>query len=327
VANALTVRNLSNQDRRTQAIAYLWAAIAMARPFFLAGTVPLYLVGALAAVRDPTGLLLAPFTVGLVLVLSVQLLTHYYNEYHDVETDRNTAESTLTGGSGALATQMVPPSFARQLGRATIGLTVVVASSLALIVPAPLLPLAVLGLAMLFGWAYSSPPIRLVARGLGELTVVVMAGILVPAFAYLLQAGTLGADLLPVLVTLVPLTFAMNVSTTLPDRAGDRRTGKRTLAVRLGPRLVADLGLVAFLAGGVFGTWTIHWIRPGAWVLGVAVTGIVVLVGWRPFRRARAGDQQAASRLAVIVTTAYGTMALGLSLVLVAAAWSIRLPW
>lgn len=299
----------------------------MSRPFFLAGTVPLYLVGTLAAVRDPRGLLLAPFAVGLGLVLLVQLLTHYYNEYHDVETDRTAAESTLTGGSGALATQAVSPSFARQLGRATIGLTVVVAGTLALIVPAPLVPLGVLGLAMLFGWAYSSPPLRLVARGLGEVTVVLMAGIFVPAFAYYLQAGTLGADLRPVLATLVPLTFAMNVSTTLPDRAGDRRTGKRTLAVRLGARRVADLGLLAFLAGSIVGTWTINWIRPGAWVLGVVVTGIVVLAGWRPFRGARAGDQQAASTLAVIVTTAYGTMVLGLSLVFVAAAWSIRLPW
>jgi 1,4-dihydroxy-2-naphthoate octaprenyltransferase len=297
----------------------------MSRPFFLAGTVPLYLLGALAAVRDPRGLVLAPFAVGLVLVLLVQLLTHYYNEYHDVETDRIAAESTLTGGSGALATEAVSPSFAKQLGRATIGLTILVAGSLALVVPAPLVPLTVLGLAMLFGWAYSSPPIRLVARGLGEATVVMMAGIFVPAFAYYLQAGTLGVDLLPVLATLVPLTFAMNISTTLPDRAGDRRTGKQTLAVRLGSRRVADLGLLAFLTGSVLGTWTINWIRPGAWVLGVVVTGSVVLAGWRSFRGARAGDQQAASTLAVIVTIAYGTMVLGFSFVYVAAALSVLL--
>ena len=306
---------------------YLQVAVAMARPYFLAGTVPLYLVGVLAAAGDPTDIALVPVGLGLGIVWAVQLLTHYYNEFHDLDTDRNADPSTLTGGSQALVGFDVPPEIARWLGRASILGAVVLTGILVATVRTEPLLLGVVGLAIVFGWAYSSPPIRLVARGFGELTVVVLAAVLVPLFGFVLQHGSVGPDLLPVVASLVPLTFAMNISTTLPDMDGDRRTGKRTLAVRLGARRVGDLGVVAFLLGCAIGTWTIEGILPGAGLLGLVVTAVVCLAGWRPYARVRQGDRRVASRLAVVVTTAYGTIVFGIGLVMVLSAWSIVLPW
>ncbi|APE95590.1 1,4-dihydroxy-2-naphthoate octaprenyltransferase [Halodesulfurarchaeum formicicum] len=302
------------------------AAIAMARPYFLLGTIPLYLVGALGAARDPRALAVVPFFIGLAVVLSIQLQTHFYNEYHDRETDRTAASSLLTGGSGALVKYDLYDEFALWLGRAAVLLALGLTGVLAMVAFRPLL-LGVVFLAIALGWAYSSPPARFVARGLGELTVVVLAGVLVPLFGFLLQGGTATQDILPILGTLVPLTFGMNIATTLPDIDGDRRTGKRTLAVRLGARRVVDIGFVAFLLGCAVGVWTLEQLLPGAGMIGLAVAAVICLVGVSPVAGARSGDQQAASRMAVIVTAAYGTIVSGLSLVIVAGAWAISLPW
>ncbi|MDR5657122.1 prenyltransferase [Halodesulfurarchaeum sp. HSR-GB] len=298
----------------------------MARPYFLLGTIPLYLVGALGAARDPRALAAVPFFIGLAVVLTIQLQTHFYNEYHDRETDQTAAPSLLTGGSGALVEYDIPDEFARWLGRAAVLVALGLTCVLAMIACRPLL-LGVVFLAIALGWAYSSPPARFVARGLGELTVVVLAGVLVPLFGFLLQDGAVTRNILPILGTLVPLTFGMNVATTLPDIDGDRRTGKRTLAVRLGARRVVHIGLVAFLLGGAAGVWALEQILPGAGMIGLVVAVGVCLIGWGPVTGARSGDQQAASRLAVIVTAAYGAIVSGLSLVIVAAAVGIQLPW
>jgi 1,4-dihydroxy-2-naphthoate octaprenyltransferase len=111
-----------------------------------------------------------------------------------------------------------------------------------------LLPLAVVMTTL--AWAYSAPPLRLAARGLGELTTAAVVTLCVPLFGYYLQAGELhprifAACLLPCL-----LQVAMLLAIELPDAAGDAATGKRTLVVRLGAaagaRLYAALTIAAF---------------------------------------------------------------------------------
>jgi len=99
-------------------------------------------------------------------------------------------------------------------------------------------------------WAYSAPPLRLAARGLGELTTAAVVTLSVPLLGYYLQAGDVhprifAACLLPCL-----LQFAMLLAIELPDAAGDAVAGKRTLVVRLGAvtgaRLYAALTIAAF---------------------------------------------------------------------------------
>jgi 1,4-dihydroxy-2-naphthoate octaprenyltransferase len=92
-------------------------------------------------------------------------------------------------------------------------------------------------------WAYSAPPFRLCAVGLGELDTAVVVTGLVPLLGFVLQAPDLvGLDVLGLaLVPLALLQLAMLLAIEFPDAAGDAATGKRTLVVRLGAAGAARL--------------------------------------------------------------------------------------
>ena len=99
-------------------------------------------------------------------------------------------------------------------------------------------------------WGYSAPPLRLCARGLGELTTALVVTLLVPLFGYDLQAGALAAPIFFAAALPCALQFAMLLAIEFPDAAGDAAVGKRTLVVRLGAlpaaRLYAATTLAAF---------------------------------------------------------------------------------
>lgn len=281
----------------------------MARPYFLAGTVPLYLVGVGMAVWTGTAVDWPRAILGLALVWSVQLLTHFYNEFHDVEADLASGGGLLTGGSQALVASDVPRATARWLGRfaglLAIGLTLLLVGAF----DSGLLLVPIVAVAVSGGWAYSSPPLRLVARGLGEPTVVLLGSVLVPLTGFYLQQGTVDGVLLWPVLALVPLNLGLTFATAIPDIAPDRATGKHTLAVRLGPDRSAVLAAASFLLGCGVGTWTIDLLFPGASLLGLFGTALVVVAAWPFFGGTRAGDRQAAGRFALVVTAAFGTIA------------------
>ncbi|MDB4983719.1 MAG: UbiA prenyltransferase, partial [Myxococcales bacterium] len=98
--------------------------------------------------------------------------------------------------------------------------------------PASAAPHVVLMLAL--SWFYSAPPLRLCARGLGELTTAVVVTLLVPWLAFLLQRGAVPSSLPLAVISPCIFQFAMLLAIEFPDAAGDAATGKRTLVVRWG---------------------------------------------------------------------------------------------
>jgi 1,4-dihydroxy-2-naphthoate octaprenyltransferase len=304
------VRDSSTVDRpAVTARTALQAGLRLSRPYFLAGTVPLYLVGVALAVRDSGDLHPAAAGLGLALVWSVQLLTHFYNEYYDLETDRGTAGSRITGGSGVLVEGGVPPITAVWLGRLAGGVALALtAALLALPTPGPAL-LAIVAVALLGGWTYSSPPLRLVARGLGAAVIVFLASVLVPLTGYYLQLGTIGPELALPVLTLLVLNTGLVLATALPDIEGDLATSKRTLAARLGPRWATWLAAGTFLLGCGVGTWTVGWLYPGAELVGIIGTALVAALAAPFVRPASRGDQTAAGRFALVLSAGFGAVA------------------
>ena len=110
-----------------------------------------------------------------------------------------------------------------------------------------LLPLAVVMTAL--AWAYSAPPLRLAARGLGELTTAAVVTLCVPLLGYYLQAGEVHARIFAACLLPCVLQFAMLLAIELPDAAGDAIAGKRTLVVRLGAAAGARLYAALTIAG------------------------------------------------------------------------------
>jgi 1,4-dihydroxy-2-naphthoate octaprenyltransferase len=91
-------------------------------------------------------------------------------------------------------------------------------------------------------WAYSAPPWRLLARGLGELDTVAVVAVLVPLAGYATFARGFSAHVLLAVVPGACAMFAMMLAVEMPDVRADAATGKRTLVVRWG---IASAAIVA----------------------------------------------------------------------------------
>lgn len=159
-------------------------------------------------------------------------MVHFANDYYDQATDALTTRTAWSGGSGVLPEGALAPrvALAASVLCAAIGL---VATAFAGIAGNP--ALALLGVAIgALAWAYSAPPLRLLARGLGELDTVAVVALLVPLAGYASAAGTLGGRALLAALPGACALFAMMLTVEMPDAAADAATGKRTLVVRWG---------------------------------------------------------------------------------------------
>ena len=224
----------------------LIAFVRLGRPQFLVGGFVLYGLGGALAVAGGAAFDPWRYAWGQLVVTATQLMTHYANDYFDWKPTARTARRRAGRGTGSCPTarwrrrwrcarhaccwSSQPPRLwatARRMG------------------PVPLLlSAAMIGLA----WGYSAPPLRLCARGLGELTTALVVTLLVPLFGYDLQAGALAAPIFFAAALPCALQFAMLLAIEFPDAAGDAAVGKRTLVVRLGAMPAARLYAATTLA-------------------------------------------------------------------------------
>ena len=225
------------------------AFIKLGRPKFLVGGFVLYGLGAALAVRGGAAFDLRRFLWGQLVVTAAQLMTHYANDYFDLAADRaNRTPTAFSGGSRVLVGQTLRPAVA--LGAARVLALISIGAALMLTRRAGGGPLPLAAAMIGLAWGYSAPPLRLCARGLGELTTALVVTLLVPLVGYYLQAHTLDVAIFLAAALPCALQFAMLLAIEFPDAAGDEATGKRTLVVRIGApaaaRLYAVITLVAF---------------------------------------------------------------------------------
>jgi 1,4-dihydroxy-2-naphthoate octaprenyltransferase len=162
-------------------------------------------------------------------------MTHYANDYFDLDADRaNSTPTRWSGGSRVLVSGAVAPRVAlaasAALGSVALGAACILAARPGS--PRLVLPLALLIIGL--SWFYSSPPLRLLSRGLGEATTAFVVTLLTPLFGFYLQRRSLHPLLLLACFPLCCLQFSMLLTIELPDAAGDAAQGKRTLVVRRG---------------------------------------------------------------------------------------------
>ena len=171
-----------------------------------------------------------------VAITATQLMTHYSNDYFDQDADAATVTPTRwAGGSRVLPDGLIRPRAALAAALVCCGVALGAIAVLVVIVSAPLLTLALLLLALALAWSYSSPPLWLNRRGLGEITGALLVPGLTTLLGFQVQAGRLAAQPLLAVVPLCCFQFAMLLSVNFPDAVGDARVGKQTLVVIFGP--------------------------------------------------------------------------------------------
>jgi 1,4-dihydroxy-2-naphthoate octaprenyltransferase len=206
------------------------AFVRLARPAFLLGGFAGFALGAAVAHYDGFPFDWAAYLWGQTIVTSFHLMVHFANDYFDRAGDALAVRTPWSGGSGVLPAGALPSWVALVAARvcAGAGLLVTVRAELMGEAALAFVALAIAGLA----WWYSAPPVRLLARGLGELDAIVVVALLVPLAGYAALAHTLGVHALLAALPGMCAMFAMMLSVEIPDFNADKASGKRNLVVR-----------------------------------------------------------------------------------------------
>ena len=174
------------------------------------------------------------------------LLIVYANDVADEPSDRlNQSPTPFSGGSRVLVDGRLS-AVGLAFGACIAAVALVVLTVAAAIHGRPLAPWFA-GAAIFLLWAYSFGPLRRSYRGHGEWLQAAGVGVVLPLFAFYLQAGDLAPFPMWVLSPALLLGYAGNVLTAVPDLPADRRAQKRTFAVRFGDRWARGAA-VLFLA-------------------------------------------------------------------------------
>lgn len=242
----------------TPPLAVLWR---MTRPAFLLLTVVACVLGTATAAACGCGLDLPLAAATLLLAVLAHAVGNILNDLHDARSGADAGNTQgihpFTGGSRLIQNGVVTEDQTHALAKALLLVLVPAGLLLAVKTAGGVLLLGMAGL--LLAWAYSAPPLRLMARGLGELAVACVWFLVVVGSDYVQRRQFF------VIPASAALSFALLVAALLlingcPDAEADARAGKRTLAVRLGPvgAAWAYLGLVLAAHG---------WLAASAWLL------------------------------------------------------------
>lgn len=166
----------------------------------------------------------------LVGALLIQIGTNFANDYSDFVKGTDTAERV--GPTRAVQAGLIRPESMRR--------AMIVTFALVLIPGAYILyrggwPYLIIGLtAIASGYLYTGGPLPLGYLGLGDLFVLIFFGPVAVGGTYYVQTFELPMEV--VIAGLAPGLFSVAILTVnnLRDAETDRRTGKKTLAVRFG---------------------------------------------------------------------------------------------
>lgn len=224
----------------------LAAFVRLSRLRFLTGGFLGVALGVAMAHRAGAALDWQVIALVALAVASLQLMTHYSNEYFDRESDALAVRTMFSGGSGVLTARELAPRVA--LRAAWFALFLALCACAALAGLGRWLAVEIAAAIALLAWAYSAPPFRLHSRGTGELATALVVGMLVPLCAFAaLRDGVTALAIYSTLPAACAM-FVMMLCVEIPDVAADRATGKRTLLVRYGAQSAPALIAIAATA-------------------------------------------------------------------------------
>ena len=224
------------------------------RPSFLSITLIGVLLGFATAWYDGSSFQVSTAALTLVFALAAHAGANVINDYHDRDGDAiNTGRLyPFTGGSRFIQNGVLSAEQTRRLGYGLLAAVIPAGLWLTAQAGAGLLLIGLAGLCA--GWAYSAPPLRLSARGLGEVAIIAGWLLVVMGSDYVLRGS------FATLPVVAGFGFAVMVASVLyinqfPDAVADAASGKRTLVVRLGSGAARGgyLLLVALAYGSVLG--------------------------------------------------------------------------
>ena len=216
-------------------------------PFLSATFVPVLLGIAIAAHHGSFDWGLALLTVlgGAFAHLGINVANDIFDTRSGAD-EANPNPTKFSGGSRVLLYDLVTFRQLVALDVALFGAAIAIGLVLVWLTGSMLL-LGIGAVGVLIGLAYTAPPLKLVYRGLGEITVALGFGPVMLLGAYVVQTGRLSWEAAVASVPVAILIALVLYVNEIPDRGGDAAAGKRTLPVRLPANVVTTIYLVAAL--------------------------------------------------------------------------------
>ena len=254
----------------------LKACILAARPKTLpAAIVPVWTGCVLAwKLSGNFNLLLALCTLGGSI--AIQIATNFFNDAIDAKKGADT-ERRL-GPTRVTASGMMDSKTVMQLAAGFLGLAVACGVVLYQARGWPIIAIGVPSLFLAYG--YTGGPFPLAYRGMGELFVILFFGLVAVTGTVFIQTGAWPREALLLGLQIGLLSAILISINNLRDREEDATTGKRTLAVRLGPKVaVAVIWLEVKVAVFVGLLW-IFFGQPPLAIAGAPVFLIGLRIIW-----------------------------------------------
>jgi 1,4-dihydroxy-2-naphthoate octaprenyltransferase len=233
-----------------------------ARVRTLPASVAPVLVGSALGAHDADFRPLA-FVAALVGAIFIQVGTNLSNDYSDAR--RGADDEDRLGPVRVTAGGLVPPRQVLIATWASFGVAVAVGAYLVTVAGWQLLLVG--AASILAGVLYTGGPRPYGYEGLGEVFVFLFFGIVAVTGSYFVQAERVTWEAVALAVPVGMLATAILVVNNVRDLETDRRAGKRTLAVKLGP--VRARRLYAVLVLGAFALVPLPWVLGSlsAWLL------------------------------------------------------------
>jgi 1,4-dihydroxy-2-naphthoate octaprenyltransferase len=262
---------------RAIAMNALFDWIAAARPKTLGAAIAPVATGCALAQRISGRIdwTLALCTLGSCMAL--QIATNFFNDVLDAQKGADTA--ARLGPRRLTSTGAVSPAAMRF----SAWLMLVLAATLAApLIEARGLPILLIGLPSLyFCFGYTGGPLPLAYHGLGELFVILFFGLVAVIGTAFVQTGEWYVDALAAGLQIGCLSTVLIAINNLRDVEEDRRSAKRTLAVRFGVGF-ARFEIIALIAAAhLLGA---HWFRIGwetAFTRPLLTLPVGLFVAWR----------------------------------------------
>jgi 1,4-dihydroxy-2-naphthoate octaprenyltransferase len=229
-----------------------WLIIARL-PFHLVGILP-FIFGTVLAWSLEKNFQIEPFLIGISAVILTMLSTYMAGEYWDYKEDSISQEigpTLFSGGTGVLQRELIDKVYVLKASKIIIIIAGALFFLMSLLFPSRslIIILGILGISG--GFFYSTPPIRWIKRGIGELWIAFCYGWLTIATGYYIQAGRFPNNLLWIAAPTAITIFNVILLNEFPDHLADSEAGKNNLIVRLGPEKSAKLYILISILGWI----------------------------------------------------------------------------
>ncbi|SHG48383.1 1,4-dihydroxy-2-naphthoate polyprenyltransferase [Ornithinibacillus halophilus] len=216
------------------------------RPHTLtASFVPVF-VGTMVALNEDS-ISMPLFLAMLIASILIQSATNMFNEYYDYVRGLDSEESVGIGGT--IVRDGIKPKTVLNLALVfyaislILGIYICIESSWWI---------AVVGLVcMLFGYLYTGGPLPISTTPFGELMSGFFMGTVIIGISYFIQTGTVTNNVILISIPIAILIGSIMLSNNIRDLDGDKKGGRKTLAILVGRKnavgVLALFFIVTFL--------------------------------------------------------------------------------